>query len=91
MNYSELKKAVSEKANLTQADAERALKALADIILTTVKQKERITYTGLGYFENSTRKPRMGFNPQTGEKIHIGETHGCKLKIGKSAKEFLNE
>jgi nucleoid DNA-binding protein len=52
------------------------LKAAFDSALDGIKKglkkrNSKVTLVGFGTFKNVYRKTRMGFNPQTGEKIKI--------------------
>lgn len=70
----ELVQAIAEKTDLTKADAERALNAVAEIVVAEVARGERLQIPGLGTFEPRERSAREGRNPQTGETLQIAAT-----------------
>ena len=91
MNKSELVDAMADKADLSKADAERALNAFTDAVTETLAQDndEKITLVGFGTFSTSERAARTGRNPQTGETINIPATVVPKFKAGKSLKDAV--
>jgi DNA-binding protein HU-beta len=91
MNKSELVDVMADKADLSKADAERALNAFTDAVTETLAQNndEKITLVGFGTFSTSERAARTGRNPQTGETINIPATVVPKFKAGKSLKDAV--
>ena len=66
MNKSELIDAIAAEANLSKADAKRALDAFQSAITGALKKGDRIALVGFGSFSVSKRSARTGRNPQTG-------------------------
>jgi DNA-binding protein HU-beta len=89
MNKTELVKAVSEQAELTQKDAAKAVDALIDTISNTLAEGEKIQLIGFGTFEVRERSARKGRNPQTGEEIDIAASKVPAFKPGKELKEAV--
>jgi DNA-binding protein HU-beta len=89
MNKTELVKAVSEQAELTQKDAAKAVDALFDTISNTLAEGEKIQLIGFGTFEVRERSARKGRNPQTGEEIDIAASKVPAFKPGKELKEAV--
>jgi DNA-binding protein HU-beta len=71
MNKQELIEAMATEANLSKADAKRALESFTDIVKKQLKKGEEVRLIGFGTFSVRKRKARKGINPQTGEKIAI--------------------
>lgn len=71
MNKSDLVEAIAKATETTKVDAERVLDAFIDVVTKTMKKKEAIKLVGFGTFAVSSRKARIGRNPQTGEEIKI--------------------
>ena len=77
---------VRERAELSSADAGRAVDAVLETIEDTLKRGGEVSFTGFGKFSVSHRSARQGVNPQTGERIQIAAskvprfTAGSKLK-----------
>lgn len=71
MNKSDLIDAIAASANLSKADAGRALGATLDSIVKAVAKGDSVTLVGFGTFKSSKRAARTGKNPKTGEAIKI--------------------
>lgn len=90
MNKTELITAVSEKAELSKKDAEKAVKALTDVIAEELVKGEKIQLVGFGTFEVSERAAREGRNPRNGEIMQIPASKSPKFKAGKALKDMVN-
>lgn len=90
MNKAELIAAMSEKAELSRKDAEKALKAFTDVVAEELKKGEKIQMVGFGTFEVSERAARTGRNPQSGEEMVIPASKAPKFKAGKALKDILS-
>jgi len=90
MNKTELISAISEKSNLSKADAGRALDATVASITESLTNAEPVTLIGFGTFEVRDRAARSGRNPRTGETIEIKASKNPAFKAGKSLKEAVN-
>lgn len=90
MNKTELVAAMAEKANLTKADSEKALKAFLETVEETLKAGDKVQLVGFGTFEVADRAEREGHNPRTGEKTIIPASKAPKFKAGKALKDALN-
>ncbi len=89
MNKTELVKAVSTQAELTQKDAAKVVDALLETISNTLAKEEKIQLIGFGTFEVRERSARKGRNPQTGEEIDIAASKVPAFKPGKELKEAV--
>ena len=89
MNKTELVKAVSTQAELSQKDAAKAVDALVETISNTLAKEEKIQLIGFGTFEVRDRAARKGRNPQTGEEIDIAASKVPAFKPGKELKEAV--
>ena len=58
-------------AQLTQRDAELAVKTILDAVSDALVSGQRIEIRGFGSFSVTHRPPRMGRNPRTGEAVPI--------------------
>ena len=90
MNRAELIVAMAKKADLTQKDAEKALKAFTEVVADELKKGEKIQLVGFGTFEVGERAAREGRNPQTGETMTIAACKAPKFKAGKALKDAIN-
>ena len=82
MNKSELVKAIAENAQLSQADAKKALDATLEAIAGAMKEGDKVALVGFGTFSVSERAAREGRNPATGEKMQIAAKKVVKFKAG---------
>ncbi|XPV77779.1 MAG: HU family DNA-binding protein [Desulfovibrio sp.] len=89
MTKAELIIKVAEKANLTKANAERALNAFLATVEDTLITDGKLTLTGFGTFMVEERKARTGRNPRTGAEIKIPATKVVKFRPGKLLKEAV--
>lgn len=90
MNKTELVDAIAAAADITKAQAGRALDAVLDNITETLKKGEKVTLIGFGTFETRERAARIGRNPQTGKEIQIAASITPAFKAGKKLKDALN-
>jgi len=86
----DLVNAIAEKAGLSKADAEKALKAFTDAVAEALKASEKVSLVGFGTFSVGERAARQGQNPQTGAKINIPAAKVPKFKAGKALKDSIN-
>lgn len=90
MKKAELVEAVAEKAGLTKADADRAIKALCETIEGVLKKGDKVALPGFGTFSVGKRAAREGRNPQTGATVHIKASKSARFKAASALKEALN-
>lgn len=90
MNKSELIDAIAESAEMTKADAGRAVDAVVAVITRSLKKGDSVTLVGFGTFEVRKRGARTGRNPRTGEEIKIKASKNPAFKAGKALKDAVN-
>lgn len=86
----ELVVAIAEKTEMTQVNAEKALKAITEAIVAEVAKKGKVQLIGFGTFEARERAARTGKNPQTGKPIKIAAATVPAFKAGKGFKDAVN-
>jgi len=86
MNKTELIEAVAKSAELTKADAERALSAVITTVIKTVAKGDAVTLLGFGTFKPSKRAARTGRNPATGAPLKIAATTVPRFTAGATFK-----
>lgn len=93
MNKSELAQELAGMADISKADAVRAVDAIFNpedgLITRALRQGDRVQITGFGTFETRQRKARTGRNPRTGHEIRIGPTTSASFRPGKALKEAV--
>lgn len=90
MNKGELVEAIATAADLSKADAERALEGMVKVIKKTLKSGDTISLVGFGTFSVRKRAARTGRNPRTGETIKIKASKVPGFKAGKGLKDAVN-
>ena len=90
MTKAELVEFIAENADLTKADANRALEAMVEGITEGLKKTGKVTLVGFGTFNAKTREEHEGRNPQTGEKVMIPSRVVPGFKAGNKLKSALN-
>lgn len=90
MSKTDLVNYVAEAANLTKADAGRAVDAVFEGITEGVKEEGKVTLVGFGTFKKSKRAARDGINPLTKEPLHIPAKNVVSFKAGSKLKDSVN-
>lgn len=90
MNKSELIDDIAAQADISKADAGRALDAALDSITGALKKGDSVSLVGFGTFSVKERAARTGRNPQTGEAIEIAAAKTPGFKAGKALKDSVN-
>ena len=90
MNKSDLVREISAGAEITQAEAKRALEALVGAISGALANGDRVSIPDFGSFEVRHRNARTGRNPQTRETIQIAASNNAAFRAGKALKDKLN-
>lgn len=91
MNKTDLIEMMADRAQLTKADAERALNAFQDAITSSLKDGNPVALTNFGTFDVKERAGRTGRNPRTGEPIQIPASKVVSFKAGKALKDAVSE
>lgn len=90
MNKSELIEAVAGSADLSKADAGRAVDAVLSNITDALKGGDQVTIVGFGTFTVRARAARTGRDPRTGKSISIKASKVASFKAGKGLKDAVN-
>ena len=90
MNKNDLVQAVAVEANLSKADAARAVDAVLSSVGKALKQGDTVALVGFGTFQVKERAARTGRNPRTGEEIKIAASKNPVFQAGKALKDAVN-
>ena len=90
MTKAELVQFIAETADLTKADATRALDAMVEGVTKGLKEEGKVTLVGFGTFTAKKREAREGRNPQTGETVKIAARKAVTFKAGTALKDAVN-
>ena len=90
MNKSQLIDAIAKKADLTKADAKKALEAFMTTTKETLKKGDKIALVGFGTFGVTKRAARKGRNPQKPDQvINIPAKKVVKFSVGSELKDAV--
>ena len=90
MNKSELIEHIAKNADISKAQATRALDETMGAIKQTLRRGGAVNLLGFGTFYIGKRAARMGRNPRNGMPLRIKEQKVPKFKAGKGLKEAVN-
>ena len=90
MNKSELVAAIATSADITKADAERALNGTLEAITDALSKGDKVALIGFGTFSTTKRAARDGRNPQTGKTMKIKAKTVAKFKAGSKLADAVN-
>ncbi len=82
MNKTDLVNAIAAEAQLSKADAKKALDATLNALAGALKAGDKVALIGFGTFAVNERPARTGINPATKEKIQIEAKKVIKFKAG---------
>jgi integration host factor subunit beta len=76
--------------SLVAADTKLAVSILIDAITGAMARGERAEIRGFGSFSTILRKPRIGRNPKTGERVEVPAKVVPYFKAGKEMRERVD-
>jgi DNA-binding protein HU-beta len=89
MNKSGIVEVVQGVLGGTKAEAERAVDAVIDAIVSTLKKGDDVSIAGLGIFAVKARAARKARNPRTGEMVDVAATRVPKFRAAKALKDAV--
>ena len=90
MTKQELVEFIATEANMSKAEALRALDATLAGITEALKKGGKVSLVGFGTFAAKERAARTGINPLTKESIKIPAKTVASFKAGSKLKDALN-
>ena len=91
MIKSELIIRLAQQTGLNKTDAKKAVDTIFEEIVKTLADGGRVELRNFGILSLRTRKPRIGHNPKTGEKVQVMQKQIPFFKAGKAVKQALNK
>ncbi|RII30808.1 MAG: DNA-binding protein HU [Geobacter sp.] len=88
MKKADLVAKMAVAADITKAQAEKALNSFIAETTVALKAGDKVTLVGFGTFSAVTRKARTGRNPQTGKALKIPAKTSGKFSPGKGLKDL---
>ena len=83
MNKADLVSVMADSADISKAQATKALDALLDGITDALRNGDKVTLVNFGTFSVAERAARTGRNPRTNKVISIPGKKVAKFKPGK--------
>ena len=90
MTKDDLIEEVSRLLELTLKDSEVILETIFDSIVHSLRAGDKIEIRGFGSFRTRQRKPRVGRNPKTGDKVEVPAKKIPFFKPSKELKDLVN-
>ena len=81
---------VAEVADLSKADATRAVDGVFECISSSLQGGNEVRLVGFGTFAVRRRQATQGRDPRTGAKIDIPASNQPKFRAGKGLKDAVN-
>jgi DNA-binding protein HU-beta len=75
---------------VSKADAERTISEFFELVVSSAKQGNKVAWPGFGSFSTSSRKARIGRNPQTGAPVQVKASTAMKFSSSSTLKAALN-
>ena len=91
MNKTEFVAAIAEKADLSNKDTEKALKAFEEVVTEELVKGGEVRLVGFGTFDVLERAAHTGRNPQTKEPMEIPASKAPRFRAGKALKDSVNK
>jgi integration host factor subunit beta len=91
MTKADLIDEVSRLAELTRKDSEVIVETIFDSVVRSLRAGDKIEIRGFGSFRTRQRKPRVGRNPKTGERVDVPAKKIPFFKPSKELKDLVNE
>lgn len=89
MTKTELVELMAEKAEISKAEAGRALAAFEEAVTEGLVKEGKVSLVGFLTLEKKERAERSARNPQTGEAIVIPARNAVTVKVGSKLKEAV--
>ena len=90
MNKADLIDAIADSADMSKAQATRALDAVLNSVSNALESGDQVSLVGFGTFLVRERAARRGRNPRTGDVIDIAAAKVPGFKPGKALKDAVN-
>lgn len=91
MKKTDFTKQVAERAGLTKAQTDKAIKALIRVIQDSLAKGETVSLSGLGSFRAKDTKPKQGRNPKTGDIVPVPAGKKVSFKPTATLKNFIRK
>ena len=90
MTKADLIDEVSRLAELTRRDSEVIVETIFESVVRSLRAGDKIEIRGFGSFRTRQRKPRVGRNPKTGDRVEVPAKKIPYFKPSKELKDLVN-
>jgi len=90
MTKADLIEEVSRLAEVTRKDSEVIVETIFDSVVRALRSGDKIEIRGFGSFRTRQRKPRVGRNPKTGDRVEVPAKKIPFFKPSKELKDIVN-
>ncbi len=90
MTKADLVDKVTSLGDLTRRDGEVIVDTLFESVIGALKEGDKIEIRGFGSFRTRQRKPRIGRNPKTGERVDVPAKRVPFFKPSKELRDTVN-
>ena len=90
MTKADLIDEVSRLAELTRKDSEVIVETIFEGVVRSLRAGDKIEIRGFGSFRTRQRKPRVGRNPKTGDRVEVPAKKIPFFKPSKELKDMVN-
>ncbi len=90
MTKADLIDEVSRIAELTRKDSEIIVENIFESVVNSLRAGDKIEIRGFGSFRTRQRKPRVGRNPKTGDRVEVPAKKIPFFKPSKELKDLVN-
>ena len=90
MTKAELIEDVSRVVEMSRKDSEIIVETIFDSIVRSLRTGDKIEIRGFGSFRTRQRKPRVGRNPKTGDRVEVPAKKIPFFKPSKELKDLVN-
>ena len=90
MTKADLIEEVSRVVEMTRKESEVIVEAIFDSIVRSLRTDDKIEIRGFGSFRTRQRKPRVGRNPKTGDRVEVPAKKIPFFKPSKELKDMVN-
>ena len=90
MTKADLVEKVPAAGELTRRDGEVIVETIFEAVIGALKSGDKIEIRGFGSFRTRQRKPRIGRNPKTGERVDVPAKKVPYFKPSKELRDLVN-
>ena len=90
MTKAELVEEVTRVTELPRKESEAVVETIFESIIAALQADDKIEIRGFGSFRTRQRKPRVGRNPKTGDRVEVPAKKIPFFKPSKELKDLVN-